>query len=212
MNPPRLEADIVLARARKTINDDAGLTPAGREKFLSGIVVYAERGYYRDSMGVKGVNDAGIWDDAAWIIDFTNNDVIPFRWNTDPSRFGWNEAIGKSFAILQPGVWPFRKGQHKMKGAAWRQLTDDEANVNNLSAMFSDHRKDGTFRVWRGAVGGKSEISYQAINIHWGASYGTSSWGCQTSPPETWDQFRDLTYALTKRVKQSILPYILAHA
>lgn len=144
------------------------------------------------------------------MVNLKTNAVTPFRWNTDPSRFGWNEALDKPFAILQPGVWPFHKGQHKGKGAAWRQMTADEAEKRKLATVFSDHRKDGSFRIWRGTIGAKMEIGYFAINIHWGGEYGTSSWGCQTAPSKVWPKFQTESYAAT--VKQPILAYILADA
>ena len=210
MKPPRLEHSIVLAKAREAINADKGLTTTGRALLLASVVVLAQRGYYKDSMGVPGTNDVGIWDDACWLVNLKTNEVIPYNWNTDPSRLGHNPGVGKGFAILQPGIWPFRKGQHKQKGPAWRQLTDDEADGHNLSHIFNDFRKDGSFKIWRGKIGAAEEIGYFAINIHWGGKFGTSSWGCQTAPESTWTTFRQDSYEATN--DQKFLAYILADA
>ena len=48
------------------------------------VCVVAVRGYYLDSMGSKGRNDRGIFDDAIFIV--TPNNIFRFEANTDPLR------------------------------------------------------------------------------------------------------------------------------
>ena len=62
------------------------------------------RGYYADSMGVKGKNDRGIYDDA--IILLSPSVHATFNANTDPSVFK------KGIAVLKTGVHRYRKGNH----------------------------------------------------------------------------------------------------
>lgn len=207
MTPPKLEKGIVVAKALAAIRADRGII--NPEAFIKTfpVVTYARRGYYRDSMGAAGKNDVGIFDDAAWIVNLQTGDVTPYNWNTDPSKLGYNPGVGRGFAILQPGVYPFCKGQHKGKGAAWRQIDDESAPKLGLSTWFNDFRKDGSFKIWRGQVGEKPETGYFAINIHWGGNSGTSSWGCQTAPTGQWPKYQAKSYAET--VGQKIMPYIL---
>src|SRR5688572_28449394 len=75
------------------------------------VIVLAVRGYYRDTIGKPEVNDFGVWDDAAFVV--TPMSVTSWNWNTDPAREGYNKGVGKYFAQLTCGVWPFREGPHK---------------------------------------------------------------------------------------------------
>jgi len=175
------------------------------------VMVLAIRGYYRDTMGEVGKNDVGIFDDAAFIV--SGGTVHRYNWNTDPSKVGWNPGVEKHFAMLAPGVWPFVVGQHKGKGPAWRQPDEEQAHDCQLDQYFGDRRANGHFGVYRartlaGAVGAADDWGYHAINIHWGSSIGTSSWGCQTAPASQWDSFRKISYRLAAKT-QPFLPYVL---
>ena len=182
------------------------------------VMILGVRGYYRDTLGRLGINDFGVFDDAGFVI--TPDDVFPFNWNCDPSKKGFNKGVGKNYAQLMPGVWPFRQGPHKGKPGALRQLTNDEATRAQLQEFFTDDRSDGYFVVRRVEDDnvGKLETQYQAINIHWGNEAGTSSWGCQTLPPEQFPVFSQTVYAAMNEHAQAWsearksfgwIPYIL---
>jgi len=126
----------------------------------------AIRGYYLDSMGVAGVNDRGVFDDAIFLV-FPRG-VIAFQANTDPSR----QRAG--IATLVPGIHRYGKGDHKGT-RAFRQC--EEVTVT----------RDGQKSPDRG---------YFGINIHSGGIHNTSSEGCQTIPAGQWPQFRNLAYDL----------------
>lgn len=201
---PGASSQAVLAHLERLLDADPAFHIGGLP-----VVALAIRGYYRDTMGAPGRNDVGIFDDACFLIDRRTGAVKSFNWNTDPSRLGFNASIDKPFAILAAGSWIFRKGRHKGKGEAWRQLTPEEAQAHHLGKYYAagDPRADGRFKVWRGQLDQKPEQGYQAINIHWGGESTTSSWGCQTAPPSQWGEFQRLSYKLTG--EEQLLPYLL---
>ena len=168
------------------------------------VAIVGVRGYYRDSMGAPGVNDLGQYDDAMFLV--APGVFKAVNANTDPSRAGWNPGVGKPFAMLQPGLWYFRRGPHKGKLPALRQCTDEEANDLGIP-------DDGEFRVERRFGAGDPrnyvEKGYFAINIHSGGQSSTSSWGCQTIPPDQFDDFMLSVFEHTKKVNQSRIPYLL---
>ena len=162
------------------------------------------RGYRRDSMGVPGQNDVGIYDDAIFLVG--PNVFVSANANTDPIKLGWNSGVGKPFAMLQCGLWYFRRGSHRGKTPALRQATDEEAKTLNIP-------HNGEFLVER--CFGKNdprnykEWGYFAINIHSGGEKSTSSWGCQTIPPDEFTSFMDTVWKSTINVKQNRIPYFL---
>lgn len=165
------------------------------------------RGYYRDTMGVAGRNDVGVFDDAMF---FVGPDVfVAANANTDPSRLGWNEAVGKPFAMLLPGLWYFIRGAHKGKVPALRQADEDQAD----DVKIPNH---GHFKVWRGksmddvlTKTARIDDGYHAINIHRGGETTTSSWGCQTLPSDQFDNFMQTVWEHTKKHGQERIPYLL---
>ncbi len=171
--------------------------------------VLAIRGYYRDTMGEPARNDVGMYDDAAFLV--TPDKIERFNWNTDPSKVGWNPGVGKPFAMLCPGIWPFIRGLHKGQGPAWRQPDENDARRVKLSTWFPDYRGQGHFKVFRApglpTPASPTDTGYHAINIHWGGQYGTSSWGCQTAPASMWPAFQLASYKAASA--QPFLPYIL---
>ncbi len=129
------------------------------------------RGYYQDSMGEKGKNDRGIYDDAIFLIG--KDEFIAFNGNTDPSAFK------KAIASLKPGIWPaYKFDLHKGQYLA---LCQRAANVT-------------VFRDGQGA-----DTGMFGINIHRGGNWGTSSLGCQTIPREQWDEFMNRAQELAKK-------------
>ena len=149
------------------------------------VVLVGVRGYYLDTMGKKGVNDRGIYDDAMFLI--TPDTFASFNANTDPSAFR------KGVSVLKKGVHFYNKGKHKI-------------NSPKGYAAFRPATKDEGLPVTRDGQG--DSIGY-AINIHKGSNTGTSSLGCQTIPPAQWEAFRAITYAAMDKAGQKIIPYVL---
>jgi lysozyme len=181
---------------------EAGLLTASEPCALLGV-----RGYYRDSKGVEGRNDVGIYDDAMFFI--APGVFLAVNANTDPSRLGWNAGVGKEFAMLMPGTWYFIRGAHKGKVPALRQADEDQAD----DVKIPNH---GHFKVWRAkgmeaVLAGTARVddNYHAINIHRGGENTTSSWGCQTIPPEQFEGFMLSVWEHTKKHSQERIPYRL---
>lgn len=158
-----------------------------RKKFP--VCVLAVRGYYLDSMGKKGANDRGIYDDAVFIDSPTL--FASVNWNTDPSSYrkGKGTGSGKGMACLKTGVWDYKIGPHKGKSPACRQA--------------------GPVTVIRDGIDGDYEhTGDHAINHHWGGR-GTSSAGCQTAPPNQWPSYINPLVAELKRYNQKTFKYVL---
>lgn len=152
--------------------------------------VVAVRGYYLDTMGAKGANDRGIFDDAAFTISPTIFSSV--NWNVDPSSYRKGSGTGskKGMASLKPGVWDYKIGAHKGKSPAGNQA--------------------GKVTVIRDGVSGDYEdTGYFGINLHWGSANGTSSAGCQTAPPNQWPSFINPLVAELKRYGQKTFKYVL---
>ena len=148
------------------------------------------RGYYRDTMGAKGKNDVGIYDDC--IVLVSPNVHAAFNANVDPSRLGWNASARKPMAQLKSGVYRYKIGQHGIsRGTPYKALV-----------------QAGPVTVLRGTG---EETGYFAINIHKGGRTTTSSEGCQTIPPQQWDAFLALTESELKRNNAKTLSYVLVN-
>ena len=174
--------------------------PTGNEP----VAMLGVRAYYRDTIGEKGKNEFGSYDDAIFLV--SNGVFESAQANTDPSRLGWNPGVGKPYAMLMPGLWYFRRGPHKGRVPALRQCTDEEASELGIP-------NDGEFEVLRcfgeNDPRNYKERGYFAINIHRGGVGTTSSWGCQTIPPDDFDNFMTLIWEESKKHKQPRIPYLL---
>lgn len=212
-NKPALPADKVRAALAHALRTLPGADKINLDLLQRScpVMVLANRAYFLDSMGAPGKNDWNQYDDGAWLV--TPDKVIPFNWNCDPAAKGWNASLGKPFANLMPGVWPFVKGLHKGQYKAWRQPYDEQAKTLQLDHYFTDERGVGHFKVMRYEnvnARGYVDDGYHAINGHRGGINGTSSWGCQTVPPEQYDGpngYLELSYRATQA--QPFLPYVL---
>ena len=152
------------------------------------VCVVGIRGYYRDTMGAKGKNDVGIYDDALIVV--SPNVHAAFNANVDPSRLGFNAKAGKPMAQLKPGVWRYKIGQHGInRGNPYKALVQ--------AAPVTVLRGDG------------EETGYFGINIHRGGNTTTSSEGCQTVPPQQWPAFIALVDSEIKRNNAKTLSYVL---
>jgi lysozyme len=133
------------------------------------------RGYFKDEMGKKGVNDRGIYDDAIFIIE--PNLMYCFNANTDPSRHGMNHKIGKGLASLKAGTYEYKIGIHgvsKEKSKQYEALIQEEKVTVQRDVTNTEH------------------TGFFGINIHKGGFNSTSSEGCQTIHPSQWDEFMSL--------------------
>jgi hypothetical protein len=147
------------------------------------------RGYYLDSMGVRGANDIGVYDDAIFIVG--PEAFISYNANTDPSRHK------PGIATLLPGVHLYRRGKHGIsKGAGYDALRP--ATPGELLPV----RRHGEAQVPSARPG-------QAINIHRGSRHSTSSEGCQTIHPDQWQSFITTVYDQMKRANVERIPYLL---
>ncbi len=144
------------------------------------VCVLAVRGYYLDTMGEKGKNDRGVFDDAAFIL--TPTLFASVNWNVDPSSYrkGKGTGSGKGMASLKVGGYPYQIGKHKGKGPAGVQV--------------------GPVTVIRDGINGNYEDTGMfGINHHWGSNSGTSSAGCQTAPAAQWPSYINPIVAELKR-------------
>ena len=132
----------------------------------SKLFIIGIRGYYKNTMGVKGKNDINICDDAICILseDFFET----FNGNTDPSK------TQKSIATLQPGYYAsYRFDTHFGKVLKYPAICQRLGDVNIKREGQGDKIISGKF----------------GINIHKGGYKTTSSLGCQTIHPDQWEDF-----------------------
>lgn len=171
---------------RPKIGVKEALQLIGQFKFPEKVFLIGIRGYYKDTMGEKGKNDRGIYDDCIILVGPEYYET--FNANTDPSRFR------AGIATLIPGIHYYKKGLHGIsKGnpyPAFRPATPDES----LPVT-----RDGRPGTHKGI----------AINIHKGGYNTTSSEGCQTIHPDQWQEFLRDTYAQMDLEGQKTIPYIL---
>ncbi len=176
----------------------SGIVPANRPQWsrervmvklaelgaLGTVSLLGVRGYYRDSMGAKGRNDLGIYDDAIFLCG--PNTFAGFNANTDPARGGINPKVGKPYAVLKPGVWLYKVGLHKQSYTALIQA----------AAVTVLRDKD-------------EESGWFGINIHKGGESSVSSEGCQTIHPRQWAAFIASVQLEMQRAKVSRINYAL---
>lgn len=149
------------------------------------VAIVGVRGYYLDTMGAKGKNDRGIYDDAIFI--FTPGAYVSFNANVDPSAFR------KHIAALKPGVWRYKVGTHGLSRPRAEQY---EALV-----------QAGPVTVVRDGQG--EDTGMFGINIHRGGRSTTGSLGCQTIWPDQWPAFIELVKAELHRHALATIPYVL---
>ena len=173
-------------------------TPAAtRERVLSFITdklplppfpfLVGRRGYYGDSMGEQGANDCNVYDDALWIVQ--EDSCVGFNANCDPGKHR------PGMANLKVGRWRYRIGIHNQsKDPVTHPHYEALVQAAPVVVLRDDQGED------RGLFG---------INIHRGGHTVTSSEGCQTIPPEQWEQFiHDVKVAMS-RYGAMELSYIL---
>lgn len=142
------------------------------------------RGYYLDSMGVPGVNDLGIYDDAIFVGGPTG--FLSFNANTDPARRGWNSKVGKPMAKLKTGIWLYQLGRHRNQYTALIQARPVTVCRENME-----------------------ETGWFGINIHRGGRTTVSSEGCQTICPDQWESFIAFVQAQMRAADRRTINYVL---
>ena len=188
-----MAAETPTSKPRATLEDIQKVVAPYVDKLKSTdkVVLVAIRAYYRDSMGLTGKNDYGLYDDALFWLSPQN--LSGYNGNTDPSRLGWNPNADKYMARLKPGLWRYVKWKHRNKYWAFGQGSN-KVTVERLN-------KEGDIM--------KTETGVYGINVHRGGTSGTSSEGCVTSVANQWDQFKDQGYFLLERFSQKDFPFIL---
>ena len=158
---PKMEPDKVRAIAL-----EMGLDVKKYPVYIVGI-----RGYYLDSMGKKGVNDRGLYDDAILVVG--PGGVYPFNGNTDPTGYRKGKGIGstKGMATLKPGIhYGWKLDYHKGQYPALCQRLSPVTVIRDGDPDYED-------TGWFG------------INGHEGSMTKTSSEGCQTVPSSQYKEF-----------------------
>lgn len=184
MISPRMTREALLARLMSRL-------PAV-DRTVHPLVIVGVRGYYRDTMGVVGENDRGIYDDAIFVD--SPNVFAAFNGNTDPTSYRRATQARTGMATLEPGVYFAHKiGTHK----GYRALSQQNGPVTVA--------RDGQTAL---------DVGYFGINIHRGGVKSTSSEGCQTIPPAQWDAFIALVVSEGRRVFNGewlsrTIPYVL---
>ena len=152
---------------------------------VDAVALLGVRGYYRDTMGVPGQNDRGIYDDAIFLQ--APDAAMAFNANTDPSRHH------PGIASLRCGTWLYRIGIHglsKPRSQRYKALVQ--------AAPVTVDRDNAP-----------AETGWFGINIHRGGVNGTSSLGCQTLPAGQWASFLSAVEDQLARNNQGTIPYVL---
>lgn len=206
IDPDEIEAVIAdMMRADTRCNSDILME-------RSPVLMFGHRGHFPNSLGRKNANDLGYYDDAI-LIRRAARDFITFNANVDPSRAGHNPGVGKNYAQLDADqIVVARQGRHKKTPMRIRQMNDEEAEDAQLEDIFPDgpdgerdYRADGEYRIQRITADGVGEFDTGCYNINWhgGGHFGTSSWGCQTIPPEQEAEFFTTIYELMNKNGQT---------
>ncbi len=168
------------------------------QKFQLSIV--GIRGFF-PVMGASGQNDRTVYDDAIILRVPSLNIFSAFNGNTDPSRIykdsGKSEQT-KGMAILKTGLWPvYRFDRH---------------NGNQPHEAIC--QRAGAVTVIRDGDPPGPDTGNFGINIHRGGFAKASSLGCQTIPPEQWDEFYFQASDAAKKLwgsvwKSKVIAYVL---
>ena len=169
------------------------------------LILFGCEGYYLDSMGVKGQNDRGMYDDALFVV--SERLFLALNINLDPTSYrpGHGHGSSKGMGTIHYGVHEqaYAIGKHKTIFPALRQ-------VGNIIV-----RRDADSRVPKEDIITIDEKRYyleignhQVMNFHPGGANTTSSLGCQTIPRDQWRLFIDSVVAEARRMNQKRFTYV----
>lgn len=188
---------------------EARLAPFSIDRDKYPIIIAGFRGYYL-SMGKKGQNDHGVFDDA--IMLHSLNVYMACNGNVDPTA---QPGAVTGRAKLTSGFWPMWKlDKHRGKYLAFCQRAAE-------CVVYRDNTEDfmaGTIHSKYGRCLGKGLWKgYFGINGHMASETYTSSEGCQTVPKSQWDALIAVGIAEAKRFwgakwQQGVIPYVLFDA
>lgn len=188
------------------------------------LIVFGIRGYFN-----PGNNKRGIYDDAIGYIASGDGYGV-FPGNCDPS------VQRAEIAVLQEGVWPYRKGLHGVhhlnplptdtsaqredKARKLKMLQDTGKDIPGYTACYYALRQAGDVTVIRDGhkepYTDKPPRPRMWIDIHRGGYNTTSSEGCQTIHPDYWDAFYwggvEPLIRNTGPFQTDITPYCLVNA
>jgi hypothetical protein len=150
--------------------------------------ILGRRGYF-DQLGVPGINDTGIYDDAIFV-RCAGGRIVGFNANTDPSDL----PAGR--ATLQAGSYLYAIGDH--------HRTDPDPKKRYKALIQSSPVT--ILRQGKTAL----EHGFYGINIHRGGDYTTGSEGCQTIYKPQWQEFIDLVQWEMTKAKVPVIPYVLS--
>lgn len=200
MNPPRITRPELERLALPIWRQENPTAP------LPVVYFVMVRGYRFKTMGNPERNDVGVNDDAGFLL--TPTLFMAENMNTDPSRLGWNQGVGKPYGMLKSNrVWWFYPGAHKGRTPAFRQA--DDASV----ARMFDIPHDGKFLVTRmwgyDDKRNYEEWGHQQVNIHQQSVSSTSSWLCLTVPIDRYEAFLGTAVNELRRYALKKIPVIL---
>lgn len=172
--PPEERAALVARCAAAT-----ALAATLRAGTYAGVVVLKIRGYVRDSLGVPGVNDRNIFDDATVALAYAPGEATPYaaarvRSNVDPSRTG-TRPDGRGYAeVVAPQLYFLGIGDHSGRPGL-RQASPILVNRDG-----PDERPGGGYEFRQ------APAAFPYTNDHDDRGWGTGSEGCSTYPPGEW--------------------------
>ena len=139
------------------------------------------RAYYRDSMGLPGLNDDGIFDDAVGIIYPKKKIAVAFNATLD--------AASSTHKFGAPQIAP---GLHKAYRLDYHKYEKGRLAVCQRLAPIKVWRVKGKFFEW----------GYFGVNIHDSRTWSTWSQGCTTIPKDNgqYGEFIDTVVDIQKSI------------
>lgn|SRR5574343_453548 len=160
--------------------------PKNQKVFLLGVrSLFSERRKYDDDLYlISTINDGATFD------------VISIKYNTEPSGSGESTmATGKGFAVMLPSIVDYRVGVHAPN--------TDRSHIALLQSSNCQIIRDSF-----GQNSSENEIGNFGLDIHRGKGRSTSSAGCHTIEPQTWESFFPKVKNLMEQNKQETIKYV----